>query len=216
MKDENRDFDKDAATWDENAGRIKMATNIANSIKYAVALDNSIDVLDFGCGTGLLTLQLQPLVRSISGFDSSKGMLQVLEDKIKNQNIDNVTTTYIDIEQGGILKSSYDLVVCSMTLHHVREPQLLIKQFKNVLKPDGILCIADLDSDGGLFHGANSEGVFHNGFDRNMLRETLREAGFGNIQFRTAAEVVRFIPGGLRPFTIFLATGLKMAKQTAY
>ncbi|MEQ8176101.1 MAG: class I SAM-dependent methyltransferase [Syntrophomonadaceae bacterium] len=209
MKGENRNFDKDAATWDENAGRVKMATNIANSIIDAVSLRSDMDLLDFGCGTGLLTLQLQPLVRSIKGFDSSKGMLKVLDDKIMDQNISNVTTTYIDIEQGGILKGSYDLVVCSMTLHHVREPQQLIKQFKNVLKPDGILCIADLDSDGGLFHGANSEGVFHNGFDRNMLRETLREAGFCNIQFRTATEVVRFIPGGLRPFTIFLATGLK-------
>lgn len=209
MKDENRDFDKDAATWDENAGRVKMATNIANSIKDAVKLHAGMDVLDFGCGTGLLTLQLQPYVKSIRGFDSSQGMLQVLEDKIRSQNMDNVAITHIDIEQGGLLEGSYDLVICSMTMHHVRDPQLLIKQFKNVLKPDGILCIADLDSDGGLFHGANSEGVFHNGFDRNMMRETLREAGFCNIQFRTAAEVVRFIPGGLRPFTIFLATGMK-------
>jgi len=209
MKNENRDFDKDAATWDENAGRVKMAANIANSIKDAVELHAGMEVLDFGCGTGLLTLQLQPLVGSISGYDSSKGMLQVLDDKIRNQNIGNVTTTYIDIEQGGILKGSYDLVVCSMTLHHVREPQLLFKQFHNVLKPKGILCIADLDSDGGLFHGANSEGVFHNGFDRNMIRERLRAAGFEEIRFKTAAEVVRFIPGGLRTFNIFLATAQK-------
>lgn len=211
MHNENRDFDKHAATWDENAGRVKMATNIANSIKDAVVLNTSIDVLDFGCGTGLLTLQLQPLVRSISGFDSSKGMLEVLQGKIASQNIGNVKTRYIDIEKGSVLDGLYDLVVCSMTLHHVREPRALIEQFKNVLKTDGFLCIADLDSDGGLFHGANSEGVFHNGFDRSMMRDTLREAGFDRIEFRTAAEIVRFVPGGLRPFTIFLATGRKQA-----
>jgi len=130
MKGENRDFDRDAATWDENAGRVKMATNIANSIKYAVKLHAGMDVLDFGCGTGLLTLQLQPYVKSIRGFDSSQGMLQVLEDKIRSQNIDNVTITHIDIEQGGLLEGSYDLVICSMTLHHVREPQQCIKHSK--------------------------------------------------------------------------------------
>lgn len=209
VKGETRDFDRDAATWDENAGRVKMAAHIANSIKDAVALHSGMDVLDFGCGTGLLTLQLQPLVKSVSGYDSSRGMLKVLENKIASRNIGNVSTAYIDIEQGGVLEGSYDLVVCSMTLHHVREPQLLINQFKNVLKSEACLCIADLDSDGGLFHGAHREGVFHNGFDRNMLRGTLREAGFYNIQFSTAAEVVRFIPGELRPFTIFLATARK-------
>lgn len=209
MKGGNRDFNKHAATWDENAGRVKMAANITNAIKDAVSLNSAMDVLDFGCGTGLLTLQLQPLVKSISGFDSSQGMLEVLQSKIESQNIGNVSTTCIDIEKGGVLDGSYDLVVCSMTLHHVREPGLLIDQFKNVLKTAGILCIADLDSDGGLFHGADSEGVFHNGFDRNMMRETLRAAGFKQIQFQTAAEIVRFVPGGLRPFTVFLATGQK-------
>lgn len=209
MQSPTRDFDKDAATWDENAARVKMTTNIANSIKDAVPLNQNMHVLDFGCGTGLLTLQLQPLVKSINGYDSSKGMLKVLGEKIENQKIANITTIFIDIEQGGVLEGCYDLAVCSMTLHHVRQPRALIKQFKRVLKPGGFLCIADLDSDGGLFHGANSAGVFHNGFDRDLIREVLREARFDHVMFQTAAQIVRLIPGGARPFTVFLATGQK-------
>jgi len=34
-----------------------------------------MDVLDFGCGTGIVTLRLQPYVRCIAGGDSSKGIL---------------------------------------------------------------------------------------------------------------------------------------------
>lgn len=209
MHMERRDFDKDAATWDEVPGRIKMSSNIANAIITAMDLNSGMKVLDFGCGTGLLTLRLQPLVGTITAVDSSMGMLEVLNEKIASQNISNITTRHLDIEQGDVLEGSYDLIVSSMTLHHVREPMLLIKQFYRITAPGGYLCIADLDPDQGLFHGSNNEGVFHFGFDREVMHRILIEVGFDNIEFRTAAEIVRIIPGGIRPFTIFLAAGKK-------
>ncbi len=205
MTGENRKFDKEAATWDENTGRVKMANNIANSIIDSITLNSSMNVLDFGCGTGLLTLRLQPLVAAISGVDSSAEMLKVLDSKIKNQQLTNIKTQHLDIEQGDVLEGAYDLVVCSMTLHHIRETKRLIDQFYKVTAPHGYICIADLDPDNGLFHGYN-EGIFHFGFNRDVMRRILKEAGFDNIEFRTATEIVRLIPGGIRPFTIFLVT----------
>jgi len=185
-----------------------MANNIANTILDAISLNSQMNVLDFGCGTGLLTLRLQPFVSSITAVDSSAGMLQVLDKKIEDQNISNITTRHLDIEKGDVLEGSYDLIVSSMTLHHVRETKPLVEQFYKIAAPHGYICIADLDPDQGLFHG-NNEGVFHLGFDRDEMRRVLEEVGLGNIQFRTAAEIVRFVPGGIRPFTIFLVTGQK-------
>ncbi len=49
-----------------------------------------MDILDFGCGTGLLTLHFQPLARSVTGLDSSPGMLDALKAKIRDQNLANV------------------------------------------------------------------------------------------------------------------------------
>lgn len=208
MNDQRRDFDKDAANWDENAGRVKMANNIANSIVEAVPLDAEMEVLDFGCGTGLLTLLMQPLVRSITGIDSSAGMLAVLEAKVGEQQLTNITTQHLDVEKGELLTGDYDLVVSSMTLHHVRKIEPLLAQFYGVIKPGGYLCLADLDLDNGHFHG-NNEGVFHFGFDRKILERDLVSAGFTDIEFRTATEIVRFYPGGVRPFPIFLGTARK-------
>ena len=211
MNMENRDFNKDAATWDENPGRVKMANNIANAILGAISLNSNMNVLDFGCGTGLLTLRLQPLVGFIKAVDSSAGMLEVLNQKIDSQNIANIVTQQLDIEHGDILEGTYDLIVSSMTLHHVRETKPLLDQFSKTAAQGGYICIADLDPDFGLFHGeGNNEGVFHFGFDRDTIRRTLQEAGFDNIEFQTAAEIVRFVPGGMRPFTIFLVTGQKL------
>jgi ubiquinone/menaquinone biosynthesis C-methylase UbiE len=211
MNMEKRDFNKDAATWDENPGRVKMANNIANTILAAISLNSSMNVLDFGCGTGLLTMRLQPLVGSIMAVDSSAGMLEVLNQKIESQNIVNIKTQHLDIEKGDILEGVYDLIVSSMTLHHVKEIKPLIDQFNKITASNGYICIADLDPDNGLFHGeGNNQGVFHFGFERDTIQRTLKESGFDNIEFQTAAEIVRFVPGGMRPFTIFLVTGQRL------
>src|SRR5665647_778450 len=208
MNDKPRDFDKDAVSWDENAGRVKMAFHIANSIIGAVPLNAEMDMLDFGCGTGLLTLRLQPLVRSIIGVDSSAGMLAVLENKIQMQQLTNIQTKHLDVEKGEVLTGAYDLVVSSMTLHHVQEIKPLLAQFYKVMKPGGHLCLADLDPDNGHFHG-NNAGVFHFGFDHQVLQQAIAGVGFIKIDFRQASEIVRFYPGGVRPFAIFLVTARK-------
>ena len=209
MGNEKWDFDKEASSWDKNPGRVSLANDIARAISDQKILNSNMDVLEFGCGTGLLTLRLRPLVRSITGVDSSRGMLGVLKAKIENQNLTNISTQYLDPTKDDVLKGSYHLIVCSMTLHHVREPRPLIGQFYRITAPHGYLCIADLDPEGGEFHGDNDT-VFHCGFDRVGLRRTMMEAGFDDIRDTTAANVMKPIAdGGIRPFSVFLMTGWK-------
>ena len=209
MNIERRDFDKEATTWDEIPARVKLANDIAAAISDEILLTSNMDVLDFGCGTGLLTLQLQPVVHSITGVDSSRGMIDVLKAKIDRQNLPNIKTQYLDTEKGDILKGTYHLIVSGMTLHHVKEIRPLLDQFCKILKPSGYLCIADLDLDDGQFHD-NNDGVFHFGFDRALLRKDFMEAGFEDIRDRPAAEVMKpGSDGGVRTFTVFLMTGRK-------
>ena len=209
MGSEKWSFDKEAATWDQNPLRVKLASDIANAISVERMLTSDMDILELGCGTGLLTLQLQPLARSVTGVDSSEGMLGVLRAKIANQNLTNVRTQLLHVENGDVLQGSYHLVVCSMTLHHVREIEPLLDQFHKVTTPGGYLCIADLDPDNGQFHGENDT-VFHWGFDRAALRRVFVQAGFDDIQDRTAADVTKPTPdGGKRSFSVFLMTGRK-------
>jgi 2-polyprenyl-3-methyl-5-hydroxy-6-metoxy-1,4-benzoquinol methylase len=209
LKNEKRDFNQAAATWDEEPRRVKLAGDVAGAIADENVLTPDGDVLDFGCGTGLLTLRLQPRVRSITGMDSSHGMLDVLDAKIRNAGLTNVTTRLIDLEKGDTIEGSYQVVTSSMTLHHIRDIKPLLDQFHRALAPAGYLCLADLDLDDGQFHGGNNDGVFHNGFDRTSLHQMFIEAGFSHVRDRTAATVIKPVPGGNRSFTIFLMTGRK-------
>ncbi|HEY3273517.1 MAG TPA: class I SAM-dependent methyltransferase [Methanocella sp.] len=210
MTNEKRDFNKEAATWDEPA-RMRMADNIGNAILREIRATRETDALDFGCGTGLLTLKLQPLARSVIGADSSKGMIDVLDGKIKERKLSNVKTRLINLDKGDSLEGNYQLITSSMTLHHIREISPLLDLFFKITSPDGYLCIADLDLDDGQFHGGNNVGVFHDGFDRAVLRKSFAAAGYTDIRDMTATTVTRPVPGGVRTFTVFLMIGRKPA-----
>jgi ubiquinone/menaquinone biosynthesis C-methylase UbiE len=209
MSDKIKDFDNGARFWDENPGRVKMARSVADTIKADVVIKEEMEVLDFGCGTGLITLQFQPLVKMITGADSSQGMLDILASKIENLELKNVRIVYMENGNFERLKGKYDLIVSSMTLHHIKDTAPLIIKFNEILKPGGMLCIADLDPDDGLFHSDNT-GVFHYGFEREKLKGEFERAGFTDVKDTTAAEVPKPVPGGgERNFSLFLICGKK-------
>ncbi|MDX9976331.1 MAG: methyltransferase domain-containing protein [FCB group bacterium] len=209
MSEAKRDFSKEAATWDEQPTRVKLAQDIASAIRSDVQLTPDMDVLDFGCGTGLVSLQLQPSVRTLTCVDSAQGMLDVLDAKAKMLGLENVQTRHIDLDAGGAITGNYHLIVSSMTFHHIPDVGALLSRFAAAMPSGARVCIADLDSEGGRFHGDNT-GVFHLGFDRPVLRQAFQEAGFIDVRDRTAAEVVKpDAEGNPTPFSVFLMTGTR-------
>jgi 2-polyprenyl-3-methyl-5-hydroxy-6-metoxy-1,4-benzoquinol methylase len=207
MGNQPRDFDKEAATWDENPGRVKLAEDIAGAIARQVTLTSDMDVLDLGCGTGLLTLRLAPWVKSITGADTSRGMLDVLEGKAFRQGLANVHTRHV--RPGDALPGPHDLVVSAMAFHHIERIDSLLGALFQAIKTPGTLCVADLDLDQGEFH-EDSTGVFHSGFDRTALRGLFQDAGFSGVKDVTAAEITKPTrKGGLRTFSILLMIGHK-------
>jgi ubiquinone/menaquinone biosynthesis C-methylase UbiE len=206
---EKRDFNKEAAQWDANPGRVKLANEVADAIIREAAPANNMAALDFGCGTGLVTLRLQPLVRTIIGVDSSEGMLGVLEGKVRAQGLKNVQTRYVDFDKGGLIEGRFNLIVSSMTLHHVPDTARLFKQWYDLLLPGGLVCFADLDAEDGSFHGDNT-GVFHLGFDRDRLKKLLLATGFRDIRGTTATTMMREVAGkGEKAFPVFLIVARK-------
>ena len=203
-----RDFDKAAATWDEEPRRVKLAEDTAAAIAGMVPLSKTMTAMDYGCGTGLLTLLIRPHVGRIIGADSSKGMLEVLERKVRDLGLDNVGTMLIDAETVAAAEERVDLLTCHMTLHHVEDIPLLFLKFHEMLFPAGILCLSDLDAEDGSFH-SDTTGVFSHGFDRNDLRVLLAEAGFTDIRDTTAAVIQKKSAEGEREYPVFLITARK-------
>lgn len=197
-------FDDLAADWDGNPQRVRLAGDVVRAVIATARPDAGTDALDFGCGTGLVTLGLQPLVRSITGVDSSAGMLAGLEAKAAARGLANVAWRHVDVDAGDAIPGRYHLVVCSMALHHVQGVPAALAAWRAVLLPGGQVCVADLDPEDGSFHG-DMAGVHHRGFDRGWLGDRLGEAGFTAATFTTVSAVERpAADGGVRRFPVFL------------
>lgn len=204
-----RDFDKEAATWEDNPMRLKLGTDIAKALTETVRWTPDMAVFDFGCGTGLQTLRLAPLVTSVTALDNSEGMLGVLRQKATAAGLTNVhaeNSTHFDWAGH---RGHFDAGVCSIALHHIEDADALLTRFYDVLKPGGVLCLVDLDPDDGEFHADNT-GIFHFGFDRAELQGKLAALGFREIRGSTATTVTRPTRNGTpRTFPIFLMVAQK-------
>jgi tRNA (cmo5U34)-methyltransferase len=204
-----RDFDKEAKLWDTNPFRVKLTTAIAESMRQSLNLNQTQILLDYGAGTGLVTLNLQSEVKKVYAIDSSQGMLSVLKEKLGLAGIANVEPLLWDFEQESWQKEKIDIIVSSMTLHHIKDTPKIIAAFYHILNPQGQMAIADLDSDNGGFHD-DPTGVEHNGFDREGLKHLFQNAGFIDIMVNTVYTIRKPIKGGLeRDFTVFLVTAKK-------
>jgi tRNA (cmo5U34)-methyltransferase len=200
-------FNRVAASWDSNPGRVSLALAVKQAIRNAVKLRPDMKVMDFGAGTGLVTLGLLPYVGSLTAVDASVEMLKVLDQKLKALQAGNVRTLLCDIAKTPLPVAEFDLIVSSMVLHHIRAIAQAFRKLRPCLRPGGWIALADLDTEDGTFH-ADPTGVFHHGFDRNDICQWLKEAGFVETSSRVAHRIVRPAADGvMHEYPVFLVTG---------
>ena len=200
-------FDKAAVVWDKDPGRVQMAKTIADAMIIALHPDGTELVMDYGTGTGNIALGIASHVKRLIAVDSAKGMLEVLKEKLATDGITTIEPREWSVGQDTSELPVFDLIVSSMTLHHVRDTAAAARTFHKLLRPCGRIAIADLDSDNGEFHEAPGIAE-HNGIDRKNLQQVFEEAGFDSIKFSQAATIHKMSSrtGKPRDFTIFLMT----------
>jgi ubiquinone/menaquinone biosynthesis C-methylase UbiE len=200
-------FEKAAVVWDNDPGRVQMAQTIADAMITALKPKGNELVMDYGTGTGNIALRLLPHVHRIIAVDSSKGMLDVLQEKLSHDHISSVEIREWSIGRDPALLPRFDIIVSSMTMHHVRDTAGAARAFYTMLLPGGSIAIADLDLDNGEFH--ETPGITeHDGIDRNYLQQVFEQAGFVSVRFHVAATIQKISSrtGKLKDFTIFLMT----------
>jgi ubiquinone/menaquinone biosynthesis C-methylase UbiE len=204
------DFDTKAATWDADPRRVKRARAVADGIRAHVPLHPAMTALEYGCGTGLLSFALHKSLGPITLADSSPGMLAVLAEKITAGSIRNLTPVRLDLTADPLPRERYQVIYTLMTLHHVPDTAKLLKDFYDLLETPGFLCIADLDTEDGSFHGPGFPG--HKGFDREELRKLAAISGLREIAFDTIFHVSKETENGIKDFPLFLMTARKNHK----
>ncbi|MFL5639581.1 MAG: class I SAM-dependent methyltransferase, partial [Gemmatimonadaceae bacterium] len=104
-------------------------------------------VLELGCGTGNLSLQLaRRFPRSALTFvDGSAEMTGLTEARIRAAHQQVGATTYIvqRFEDLRFPAETFDLVVSSISLHHVEDKARLYRQLRSFMTTGGVFAFAD-------------------------------------------------------------------------
>ncbi len=172
-------FEQMANKYD-TAERIEMAKVITEKVKDALQNSETKSLIDYGSGTGLVGLELTPLVKSVLLIDSSQKMLDVAQAKITQKGISNASTLYSDFTQEIPDHVKADIVVMSLVLLHIPDTRKILQSLFNILNDDGKLIIVDFDKNDKIQHPK-----VHNGFVQNDLKNLLSEAGFKSTDIHT-------------------------------
>jgi ubiquinone/menaquinone biosynthesis C-methylase UbiE len=203
------DFDARAKDWDSDPKKVDRARSVADAIRAAVDIRPGMNALEYGCGTGLLSFFLQADFASITLADTSQGMLEVLSDKIRAAKTANMHPVRLDLAVDPLPAQKFHVTYSLMVLHHIPDPDLILRKFHQVLNPGGWLVVADLDQEDGSFHTDGSTDV-HLGFARNALKTRVEAAGFADVRFSTAYQIKKMIDDEQKVFPIFLMTARHM------
>jgi len=104
-------------------------------------------VLDIGCGTGALTLRAALKGANVKGIDLNLQMLEIAQKRANKTNVKkNVEFCEMGVAELDSEKTeNYDVVMSGLCFSELTEDELIytMKEVKRILKPKGILLVAD-------------------------------------------------------------------------
>ena len=188
----------------KNPQRRALTTAIATAIQQAIPLDHHWRVLEYGCGTAILSFLLAPFVREVVAADASPGMIEQACRKLAASPVAGLSMRVLDLTQEAAPPEDFDLIMMAMALHHIADVPGLLRRLSSMLAKDGWLVIVDLCSEDGSFH--NPMKVPHNGFAPESLAKAM--ASVLEPAQCTSQVIHQFEKNG-RSYPVFLLTARK-------
>jgi ubiquinone/menaquinone biosynthesis C-methylase UbiE len=162
------------------------------TIINALELKTQDIVLDVGCGTGRITLEMAHKCKKIYGIDFSTRSIDILNKKLLKAGIQNVVPFVGDTTQPLQIGDPIDKIASVQVIQHIPSFEKRLETLKSlykILKPGGI-CVISLYNFGSIFtRNSKKEGYFDNGiyyyrFTPKEAENFLKESGFRSVTVR--------------------------------
>jgi 2-polyprenyl-6-hydroxyphenyl methylase/3-demethylubiquinone-9 3-methyltransferase len=113
-----------------------------------------LDILDVGCGGGLLSIPISNLGASVTAIDASENNIKVAKEYSSNNN-----TKFVDFRHATtseLLKDhkKYDVVLAMEVIEHVKDVDVFLKENSLLLKEGGLIFISTINRNIKSFLGA--------------------------------------------------------------
>ena len=131
-------YDKDR--YSSNIGK-KISAKQKNLILKLGQPWKNKKILEIGCGTGRLTLEVAKEEGLITGLDSSIEMILISKKKVSEDINQNLQFVNADCSSIPFRNSSFEVCLCINVMNHVPNYEKTIEEIVRVLKPGGILIV---------------------------------------------------------------------------
>jgi ubiquinone/menaquinone biosynthesis C-methylase UbiE len=147
---DNREwFQEWANEYDNTLGKVKRHHKMLDLVVRKSGIKRNDQVLDIGCGTGLLSLKfLNAADCTITAIDSSAEMLKIFQEKIEKCNLTKkIHCVQTSAEDMNFPSGQFDIIAATVALHHVKCKEPVIKNIFDYLKDGGRFVIGEIDLD---------------------------------------------------------------------
>jgi len=133
----SENWDQYAEGWDTDEDVVEYSRRAFMSLTEVID-PKGLNVLDFGCGTGLLTERLSAVANQIVALDSSEKMISVL----KSKHMDNVVALAAElsedtIKENDLLNFKFNLILASSVCAFLPDYENTLSLLKTLMVPDG-------------------------------------------------------------------------------
>ncbi|MGW7831860.1 class I SAM-dependent methyltransferase [Staphylococcus xylosus] len=201
----NKDrFDQIAQKYDDPE-RIHLAHIITQAITQQIKDKNYQTLLDYGGGTGLVTLNIAEYFEAVTLMDASPQMVDIFEHKVSDLNQTSINTLVGDVllDDTILNHKNYDVIVLSLVLLHSGNYQLLLQKLYNHLNSGGMMILVDFDKNENIYHPK-----VYNGFEQMDIIHVFNELGLRNPQINTFYSGEKIFMK--QDASLFIATGTKL------
>ena len=183
---------------------IQLAQIIAQETNQLLERSQHRSLLDYGGGTGLVTLNIDHNFETVTLMDASPNMIDVFRTKVEA--LDKTSTTALTgdalSDDTSLADTTYDVIFLSLVLLHSGNYQGLLEKLITHLNEGGQLILVDFDKNEKIDHPN-----VYNGFDQSDIRAVLEQNGLTNINTHT------FYTGDYifmnQRASLFIASGMK-------
>ena len=102
------------------------------------------DLLDVACGTGEFSIFCAKRINRVHGIDISEGMIELARKQAHAHGLSNVTFDCHDGENVPCDSSSFSVVTCRNSYHHMEDYEHVFKEMLRCCKPNGRLSVQDI------------------------------------------------------------------------
>ncbi len=164
----------------DTSERIQIAKVSSDAIREYLVDTKNKNAIDFGCGTGLVGMNLLNDFNSMLFLDTSQNMINQIKQKISDFNIKNADTLCFDFEKDSRLDLHADYIFMAQVLLHINDIELILSRLYDVLNVGGHLIIVDFNKNEEIVSD-----MVHNGFDQENLTDIMIKLGYKDIQSKT-------------------------------